>query len=232
MLLPTYAIELRSFVNFVREHAVVQTMQTAPAVLQEIQAIENDEEFTRVESLIVSVRVGGSQLSKQEWQDILAFLETRAPELVRLSESRQLDPLERLSVLLRRVSFEPLGALVEADAAVDEANIRDWERALEERRRQRSGSNYLDAIAVELVRTANRLLQQSNIRIRLITRSKAMHEVERDLRPSDGWSAADQSLLRHPRAFFALRRVEGVSSEQAVDRVLLMQTSLEAVIDS
>jgi hypothetical protein len=232
VLLPTYAVELRSFVNFVRDHAVVKAMETAPAALQEIQSIATDEEFGRVEALIARTRVEGLQPSEQEWREILGFLETRAPTLAQLSEAGENDPVERLSTLLRRVRFEPLGGLVEANAAVDESNVRAWANALEERRRERSGSNYLDATSVELVRAANELLSRSNIRLRLITRSKAMHDVERQFLAPDAWDAAEERLLRHPRAFFALRRTEGVASEQVVDRVLMMQTCLEAVIDS
>jgi hypothetical protein len=232
ILLPTYAVELRSFVEFVREQSVFEHVSMAPKALQEVEDRAKDPEFRRVEALVAGSYRDSTDLSDPEWDEILRFLESRAPGLVRLSYGRETEPLERLGMLLRKAGFEPLAALVDTAGSIDEPTVQAWARELEAQRRQRSASNYLDALSVEQVNAANHLLQREHIHIRLITRSSNMRRVESRFGPGSDDEFGQSSILRHPRAFFALRRAEGQTDTQLLDRLFMMLTTLEAVIVS
>lgn len=205
VLLPPYAIEFDGFLHGLREKAFDDLMQESLLAFEQAEQVASSDEFARIRSLAQDLQKTAREPTDKEKQALVHFLERECPDVLSLLAAARTAPFERVRSLFDRAVFEKLADLVGEviDARRDnEVASACLERLNAARGKKSHSKSLLDSIAIALVDRANQILNPSNMRLLLVTRSKHMLDaVEQEVR-SGTLIRYQSSFLRHPRVLY------------------------------
>ena len=227
VMLPPYIRELQQFATKLRSRAFEGTIGLLPEIMIAARDVVHSPQFEQLEADVESMR-GVEHPDQRTLNRALAFFQQKAASLLQLIDGTDTEPFARLSDLLEQERLLPLGALVPAGLEPDADVTHSWLERLATERPTRSGANENDAQAMGYLVAANKWAEREGkpVMIRLVTRSPHMLLIDREHANAHDSGNGGQSVLRHPRAFVALRRMEGRPDQSTFERLKIMQESL------
>lgn len=199
-LLKPYAAELQSFIYFSQAEEDDALLESLGLVTSDQSDVLCNPAFVEVEQMVERVVQEQRKFSNEERERLTQFYESAdtAKLLAFIGMSQEERPLARLRGMFeKRRYFDLSGILPKRLYLADHAYVDEIFRQLRQLRTSRpEGSSRLDAIAVGLVVAANRILEKSNIRVQLVSRSPAMHALRRFSK-----FGILNNYIRHPRIF-------------------------------
>lgn len=230
ILLDSYALELRSFFD----RLIGRSLNEEDQLRGPMDHLKEVLQGTKAKWILeLAARAEQNVINPDEVRRTLLFFEENSPALVAMVQGGAYKPIDRLKRLLRRRPFRSLNKVApDVPAQADELRVREIYRLLEERRPDAPPvSLYNDALAIEHVTVANRILAPKKERIVLISRSPTMMAVLEDLY-DQGKTEGVEPFIRHPRIFSAGYRVPPNGKEREwLDDLRLRQGSLQVFLD-
>jgi hypothetical protein len=234
ILLSPYVIELEAFIRGLTKRDFTQLGSMAVQALDEHERLQFNPELEWIQALAQRVGTGAS-MSAEDAERAQRFVERHAVALVNFLTEAPDRPRRRLHHLLTGDVFQELARLIGRIIEPDLEFARRAQQLLDQSRPRYSaglhadqGSNHLDALAIALVREANRQLEARSERIRLVTRSTHVRQACEKLAVE--WQPLGGSPVRHPRFFSAFHALVGNRGEDARAQLNVMRQSLEAFL--
>ncbi len=193
----------------------------------EAEEIASSPRFLALADLVAS----GSDLSPEVISEIVTYLETKASTLNWFLRATSEPPVTRLTELLELGHTVDFEYATDLPITVDQRTYDYWLQKLpEKRRRERRRGAILDASAIALLNATNKRLKATNQRVCLITRAQSMFEVHAEEAEKERWQEL-WPILRHPRAFAAIRHLPATSTEELARQAEKIAKSIELVLD-
>ncbi len=210
ILLEPYITELRAFWARFQQQQVQSFVDQMPKLLK----ISADPKFKELSDIAIQAEQNAQPLSQADLKKIADYFEEQGEELLYCLALRDRDPISRITRLFQHDRFEDLDALVDVEGLESDRTIDElYERLLARRGEEAKNTDTptasnLDAIAMALLKVANQVLRSKKIKLLLVTRSEAMHDVFNQI----SWQDLDDpnqvhpsnetdKFLRHPRIF-------------------------------
>jgi hypothetical protein len=208
LLLPSHVIEFDSHID----DLMAQNAENAKRMLEQREQIADEAarlasqpDFVRFEDILASPE---KTLSQDVVNSVVDFLESHASTFRWFINTTTDSPLDRLKTLRTEGRIVLFEHATDLSTDIDEGTYNYWVTKLQSKRKNPRGAAMLDANAVALLRRANTQLRDRSARVCLITRSDAMLDLHESDEEKDRWADVGP-VLRHPRAFAALRNLQG-----------------------
>jgi|GEM_PF-4637280 len=216
-----YAVELRAFMEWLLANMYGNAAKLFLDALSELRRVLEGKAVAEIERLAGIDR----PLTEDETKHIIAFFEAQAPALVAFVRGADLPAADLLKRLLRSRPFVDLESVAVGSAdGVDHDSVNRLREFLKAHRLLASNpqSHYNDALAMEQIRVANKILAPHKRKILLVSRSSVMMSACR--RYSDHPSDA---FIRHPRIFSTAYTPEKRHDERSISDLRRRQQSLD-----
>ena len=230
LLLPPHQLEFGKLIGAVQ----ASTLEDAQRIEREREMISAEAEeiassprFLALADLVAS----GSDLSPEVISEIVTYLETKASTLNWFLRATSEPPVTRLTELLELGHTVDFEYATDLPITVDQRTYDYWLQKLPEKRRRESRRGaILDASAIALLNATNKRLKATNQRVCLITRAQSMFEVHAEEAEKERWQEL-WPILRHPRAFAAIRHLPATSTEELARQAEKIAKSIQLVLD-
>lgn len=200
VLLEPYSVELRSHIRALAETDLKRTLPILRIATEELDRILRSKEGERIRRIASDAQK--DTITPDDAGFITAFLEQHGSTLLALSLDSQ-SPYDRYNQLLQARRFVRQADLCDVKALVKTDAIAERFRVFNAARPSRhAGANYVDAMAVEVVYQANRLMWPEKC-VRLVTRSRTIAHIIAGESSSGLWERCGGNPIRHPRCFSA-----------------------------
>ena len=207
VLLPPYALEFERFIAELRDRMRRSIIRAMADALATVEAVRGDPRVQEALELARQVSAHSRTLTDGELQTVVGVCEAHGKNLVQIVRRDVPNPLMRTKALLQRRPFvspaaEDLPAIAENDQVVGHRYAEL--RAL--RGRRADGASYIDALAIEYIRLANKRAVESGRRDKYLLVTRSPHVAELVAREIDEglWPEDSGNIVRHPRVYAPL----------------------------
>jgi hypothetical protein len=205
ILLPSYGIELEGFVARLKDGAYSDLFSKCLTIYKGIEKLEKTPPFYKAYEIVSKQ---ANEITDKDIDDLYTFLNDYAPSLLNILNPPWEAPYTLLRELFKTGVFQnpsDLG-IAKTEVLADKDIFYSWsEELISERGTNNIGSSIVDANAVAMINHINTILENRNVKILLVTRSKYMHKIMKRKLASGEASPKDSqcgNVLRHPISFY------------------------------
>ncbi|HEV7238788.1 MAG TPA: hypothetical protein VGQ36_06070 [Thermoanaerobaculia bacterium] len=227
-----YILELYTFYDRVAVGTFGDETALVVDAIRDLERLRKAGITKHIEEL--AAKADRTGLTSEEIDETIEFFEQRGSLLISFARGADRTPLLRLKQLFKSQPFVDLETAVpEATAEIDEGVVNDLYRRLKIKRKTGTpASSKVDALAIDHIRAANRVLQPKKRRLLLVTRSPHMFSALSDVTNDPAWVGI-KPFIRHPRTFSAAYDLpQSADRDTFIRRVRVRKEMLELFIHS
>jgi hypothetical protein len=210
VLLAPYFLEFRNFLSNQAStlgDLQMRTMQDGALAYQELEELMQADDAQAMMTLAIRIDREQYRPTEEELRSAVTFFESRAESLVRIVRSEVMQPIQRATAFLETNPFRSLDSITPVQLTGKEPEVAErFKRLKKARGAQRDGATFIDALAVEYVRRADKQLRKrgTKARVLLVSRSSALARLVQEETLAGMWQESEHGVLRHPRSFAPL----------------------------